>query len=243
MPPPPYSFPVMASAAPVVGAMVMWAITHSVYLLAFAFLGPAIALGSVLDARWKGARTMRREKSRFTAELAAARSAIDTAHTFERAALRDVAPSPSRVLALAQSDPERWRRGLEAHVQVSIGTGSVPSSLVPDASGSEGFQEVNAALRELRENAVLLENAPVIVDARERHRCVRPGAVAVAVARGIVLQLANTLSPAADPGVVHHPLRVAGRPAASQRPTCGRGPRTAGCSFLTFRRRRVHRES
>ena len=97
-----------------------------------------------------------------------------------------------------------WRRaipsggavGLEAHVQVSIGTGSIPSSLVPDASGSEGFQEVNAALRELRENAVLLENAPVIVDAREGIGVCGPGAVAVAVARGIVLQLANTLSPA-----------------------------------------------
>jgi DNA segregation ATPase FtsK/SpoIIIE, S-DNA-T family len=198
VPPPPYSFPVMASAAPVIGSMVMWAVTHSAYLLAFAFLGPAIALGSLLDARWKGARTMRREKSRFAAEVTAARSAIDRAHSLERAALQEVAPSPSRVLASSQSDPERWRHGLETQVHVSIGTGSIASTLVPrsDARESDAAQDVNTALRELRETAVLVDNAPVIVDARLGIGVCGPGAVAVAVARGIVLQLANALSPA-----------------------------------------------
>jgi S-DNA-T family DNA segregation ATPase FtsK/SpoIIIE len=200
VPPPAYSFPVMASAAPVVGSIVMWAVTHSVYLLAFAFLGPAIALGSLLDARWKGARTTRREKSRFAAELAAARSAIDAAHALERSALQQVAPSPSRVLASSRSDPERWRRGLETPVPVSIGTGSIASTLVPrsDASGSDRDipHDVSTALRELREKAVLLENAPVIVDARLGIGVCGPSAVTVAVARGIIIQLANALSPA-----------------------------------------------
>ena len=200
VPPPPYSFPVLASAAPVVGSMVMWAVTHSVYLLAFAFLGPAIAFGSLLDAKWKGARTMRREKSRFAADVAATRLAIDAAHRRERATLQESAPSPSRVLASPQSDPERWRQDLGAELHVSIGSGSIRSSLdpgpEPPASGRDRIEEADTAVRMLREEAVLLENAPVIVDARDGIGVCGPGAVAMAVARGIILQLANVLSPA-----------------------------------------------
>ncbi|MEO7006099.1 MAG: FtsK/SpoIIIE domain-containing protein [Terrimesophilobacter sp.] len=197
--PPPYSFPILASAAPVVGSIVMWAVTHSVYLLAFAFLGPAIALGSLLDAKWKGAGAMRQEKSRFAVEVATTRLAIDDAHRRERATLQQRTPSPSRVLASPQSDPERWRQNPDAALHVSIGSGSIRSSLDPGpepASGRDRMPDAGTVVRRLWEDAVLLDNAPVVVDARDGIGVCGPSVVAMAVARGIIIQLANILSPA-----------------------------------------------
>ncbi|GAB3032168.1 hypothetical protein GCM10027052_06270 [Parafrigoribacterium mesophilum] len=180
--------------------MVMWAVTHSIYLLAFAALGPVIALGSFLDAKWKGATAVRRGNSRFAAELRAARLAIGEAHRLERDTLQKTAPSPSRVLGSPPSDPERWRCGFDAEVPITIGSGPIPSTLVldpPAGSGADISQEAATALRQLRQSAALLQDAPVIVDARLGIGICGPGVVAAAVARGILVQLADALSPSA----------------------------------------------
>ncbi len=53
-------FPLLASLAPVVGSVVIWAVTSSPFALVFAFLGPVIAVAGMADARLQARRTVRR---------------------------------------------------------------------------------------------------------------------------------------------------------------------------------------
>jgi S-DNA-T family DNA segregation ATPase FtsK/SpoIIIE len=52
-------FPLVASIVPVIGAVVMWRLTGSIFMLWFAALGPFMAIGSMLDSA-RGARRDRR---------------------------------------------------------------------------------------------------------------------------------------------------------------------------------------
>ncbi|HEY9477664.1 MAG TPA: hypothetical protein VIQ26_04475, partial [Microbacteriaceae bacterium] len=194
--PPPYSFPVLASIAPVLGSLVMWAVTRSPYLLAFAVLGPIVALGSVLDARWKAARLTRAEMSRFTAEARAALEAIQAAHALERSALDQSFPAASRILDSAEHDPERWRADLAGALPVTLGRGPLGSALTVNGDPPARGGAAADTLRRLRLTAQLLEDAPITADARLGIGVCGPRALAVAVARAIAVQLANTLSPA-----------------------------------------------
>ena len=51
-------FPWLAAAVPLLGGVVLWAVTGSAYSLLFALLGPVIAVASMLDS----ARGSRREQ-------------------------------------------------------------------------------------------------------------------------------------------------------------------------------------
>ena len=47
----PHSFPVIAVLAPVIGSLLIWALTRSPFALVFALLGPLVAIASVADTR------------------------------------------------------------------------------------------------------------------------------------------------------------------------------------------------
>lgn len=174
----------------------MWAVTRSPYLLAFAFLGPVVALGSLLDARWKAARSGRRETVRFAVELTAVAAAIESGHALERAEREAAVPSAARILASHERDPERWRRGLGAELAITLGRGTAASTLTLSGDTPRRPGDPTDALADLRESAAVLEDAPVVVDARLGIGVCGPLPLALAVARGIALQLANALSPA-----------------------------------------------
>ena len=103
--PPPFRFPVVACVAPVVVAVVLWAVTNSPYTLLFAVLGPVTALASVADARLGSRRARRRDRARFDRDAHAAAAAIDAAHAEERAALAERTPSAASILAATGVDP------------------------------------------------------------------------------------------------------------------------------------------
>jgi S-DNA-T family DNA segregation ATPase FtsK/SpoIIIE len=176
---------VLASAAPLVVAVVLWLITGSPYTLLFAVLGPVTAVASFADSRLGARRSRRREITRFAAEVSAAHDAIDAAHSEERAALTEQAPLARELFARSGADPWRWTcSGPE--VAVALGSGSVPSTV---RLAGEAADDLAAA-------AGLLRDAPVVVDAALGIGVCGPEALALAVARALVVQVAWSLSPA-----------------------------------------------
>ncbi|MCW4386692.1 FtsK/SpoIIIE domain-containing protein [Salinibacterium sp. SYSU T00001] len=221
-PPPPYSFPLLATLAPVVAALGMWVVTRSPFALLFAFLGPLIALGSLVDARLQGRRRSRREHERFRADVAATRGRIEREHDRLREALWRAARAPSRLIPVALHDAERWRyQG--GPLPLVLGVGERPSEVrlsgasehetewadgvPPGLSRALGRgarrrgrkdragEPVGRVLLELREEAALLTGAPVTVDARLGVGVCGARVAAFALARSLVLQLADALPP------------------------------------------------
>ncbi|MGO2097668.1 MAG: hypothetical protein ACTH2J_10860, partial [Candidatus Microbacterium stercoravium] len=100
-------FPLVASIVPVIGAVVMWQVTGSVFMLWFAALGPFMAVASLVD----GARGARRERRIAEREHAVAcervRQAVETRHAEERELRRATTPDAARAAA---HDGWLWRR-------------------------------------------------------------------------------------------------------------------------------------
>ena len=183
-------FPLLASLVPVVGAVVMWQVTGSVFMLWFAALGPFMAVASIFDT----ARQAKRERRRAERELHEAcehtRGDVARRHDEERTLRRAAAPDVARA---AGEDGWTWRR----QGALVVGSGVAPSIVrVTGGSGDEA--------EALRADAQGLEDAPVTVD-WEAGVCVRGDAVAgAAVVRALALQL-----------VMRHPpqaLRLIARP-------------------------------
>lgn len=185
--PPPFTFPVVGTVAPVLVAIGLFAVTRSPVTLVFAALGPVIALGALTDSRWSAARAHRRSEARFARELSAARDAVDAAHREELAVLRERYPSAAQLLA---GDGQRGRWRLDGDPAIAVGTGEIPSRLA-QAFGAEP----SGALADLATGAAVLADAPVVVDPRDGIAVVGPSPLAAAVARGIVLRLAWLLPP------------------------------------------------
>lgn len=214
-----HPFPLLASLAPVVGSLVIWAITSSPFALVFAFLGPVIAIASMADARLQGRRSLRRERVRFERDATRLGDSIERWHDRERARRTAAAPGALAVLDRPVRDPERWRATLTEELPVTIGRGEVESALCLD-----GSSELEP-LAMLVTTASVLRDGPVVVDARLGIGICGDVVLATAVARGILLQLAVALAPetatfAAGPhfagllGVLPHRVAIDDAPAA-----------------------------
>ncbi|MHB1171947.1 MAG: FtsK/SpoIIIE domain-containing protein [Lacisediminihabitans sp.] len=197
----PHSFPLVATVAPVIGSVALWALTQSPFAIIFALLGPIVAVASLADTVLQGRRSSRRERTRFTADVAAARAAIVRAHEREVTELARAHQSARQLIAAPPRDPERWRGDVGSPLLVALGTGAVKSSLSldgdPAVASSGRDTQLDELYEQLRSEASVLRGAPVVVDARLGIGVCGPSALATACARGIVVQLANALSPAA----------------------------------------------
>lgn len=198
-PPRPYGFPVVASLAPVIVATLIWVVTSSSFALVFALLGPLVAIASVLDARIQGRRWGRRERARFAREVTATRTAIDCLHERERARLARASPGTGDIRDSTPRDPERWRRSASEGVPVRLGLGSSPSGVRLDGLPSArpaSLDPVAEEFEQLRDYSATVTGVPIVVDARLGLGICGPPSLALAVARGVVIQIANELSPA-----------------------------------------------
>lgn len=189
----------VATTAPIVGSLALWAVTHSPYVLVFALLGPLVAVASLGDSAIQGRRALRRGRRRFAADVAAAHEAIERGHTAERARLTAVHRDLRSLMSAPRRDPERWRGGMDHELPVVVGVGQLVSTLVlEDADTPAGISqpdEFAARLDSLQASAAILRAAPVVVDARLGIGVCGTPVLATAVARGIILQLATALSP------------------------------------------------
>ena len=194
----PHGFPIVAVLAPVIGSLLIWALTRSPFALVFALLGPLVAIASVADARLQSRRTGRRESARFDSEVASTRVAIERRHAQEREQLLRAVPSATGLISRAAHDPERWRIAATAGVPVRLGLGSLPSSVRFDGSPAltvDGDNPVQVAIEQLQDLASTVDGVPIVVDARLGIGVCGPAALAQAVARGILLQVGDRLSP------------------------------------------------
>jgi S-DNA-T family DNA segregation ATPase FtsK/SpoIIIE len=200
------SIPLIASVVPVVGAVVMWAVTGSTMALWFAALGPLIAGATTLDTM----RFSRRQRRLDAVEAATARAATARAvterHVAERARLHARHPDVAGLLGAGlpgmdgvagDPDPDStasaggddiWRMPDRA-LRIVVGHGDVPSAL--RVVGGEGDPE--AAV--LRARAETLEDAPVTIPSHVGIAVAGPAALAAAVVRALVLQLCLAAPP------------------------------------------------
>ncbi|MET0990775.1 MAG: FtsK/SpoIIIE domain-containing protein [Lacisediminihabitans sp.] len=224
-PPPRHPFPLLASLAPVVGSVLIWAITSSPFALVFALLGPVIAVAGFADARVQARRAARHERDRFAADLADLHETVRREHDRERERLRLRSPGSIALLGSSERDPERWHGALDRELPVVLGYGEIASGLVLDGDPMRDHDELVA----LRERAARLDGAPVVVDARLGIGVCGAPELASAVARGLTLQLANALPPettglalaAAEPWSAALPHRAGSHPAGDQGNTFG----------------------
>lgn len=179
-------FPWLAAVAPVAGAAVLWSVTGSVLSLAFAALGPLVAVASMLDARRQGRRARRRGAAERTTRLAELRASIADRHDAERAAAwrrvvtaRDIVDGPR---------PFDWSGG--ASVPIVLGRGAAASAVRVDG------MPVDEADRGVLELAARLDDAPVLAELGRGIGVVGTGPLAAALARALVVQVAYRRHPA-----------------------------------------------
>ncbi len=181
---------------PVVASVVIWLVTGSVFALVFAGLGPIAAVASWVDARFGGRRRRRRESRRFADELAAARGELAATHRREVSALEAATPRASTIVDRLGSDPSRWAAGAHDRLPVAVGRGALPSTTPVPALPEIADDSIAAQLHALAADAMVLESAPIAVDARLGIGVCGPTALARAAARAIAVQVAWCLSPA-----------------------------------------------
>jgi S-DNA-T family DNA segregation ATPase FtsK/SpoIIIE len=197
-PAPPYSFPLIATLAPVVVSLALWAVTQSVFALIFAALAPAVAVASLVDARIQGRRRRRRDAAAFAAEVEAFAAEIREAHDRERRRHEAAAPAAARLIDGGVPNAELWRATPADPVRVRLGLGRVTSEVEIDGAARHRAVPGNddeARLRRLIDEASILGEAPVVVDARHGVGIFGSTVAARSAARGVITQVAAALSP------------------------------------------------
>ncbi|WP_167047440.1 FtsK/SpoIIIE domain-containing protein [Salinibacterium sp. ZJ454] len=199
-------FPVLATVAPVLVSLGIWAVTETPFALLFAMLGPVVAVASLGDGAVQSRRHRRTERRRFDDDCHRTADAIGVEHDRERAALQRRHLGLAGALACPARDPTRWVAVPGEAVAVVLGLGVQPSALRVDRAPTVSDETVARALRLLQEQALWLDDAPVVVDARAGIGVVGPPGIAHPIARSLAVQLAHALPPAAvhwryDPAV------------------------------------------
>lgn len=197
--PEPASFPLLASLAPVLGAIAMWLLLQTPTVLVLALLGPVIALASLGDGRRVRRARARREAARWRAEVADVAERIDRAVAERRRELEVAHPDARRIAARPPHDPHRWRRERGAPLDIVLGVGALPSGIVVEgvvpatdpAALRVGAAEEAARLR----SAASVVEGPVTVDAREGIGFVGPPVIAIALARAALVQVLDAVAP------------------------------------------------
>ncbi len=195
-PAPPYRFPVVASLAPVVVSVAVWMITGSVFALLFAALGPVTAVASFVDSRLAGRRARRRERTRFKAEMTAAWAALAAQQASELAELNEVTPDAAAIASRRGADHGRWSVSGSSPARVTVGRGVVASGNRLDRPArAASAHDDETAIDKLVAASGVLNDAPIVVDARLGLGVFGPPTLRDALARGLALQLAWALSP------------------------------------------------
>ncbi len=180
----------MAAIVPVVGAVVLWQLTGSVFALWFAALGPLMAAASLLDGL-RSTRRARRAAARDTA-TALDRAADTLRRRHDRECRRRWAQHPDAA-RLAGTGDDVWRTVPGRAEVIVVGRGADASGVT--VTGGDDSPRV----RELRRRAAHLDDAPVTVPLTAGIAVVGPAMPARAIVRALALQVCL----AHPPGTVH----------------------------------------
>lgn len=178
--------PLLTAVVPVVGAVILWAVTGSAYALLFAALGPLIAVASVVDAARSSRRSARKDAAVVARQLVQATEEVTRRHDAEREERWARHPDVARFLARPESI---WRAVPEREAALVVGSGEDASAL--RITGGEG----DADALSLRRRAARLDDVPVLVPITTGVAVVGPPSLAAAVARALALQVLLCLPP------------------------------------------------
>ena len=194
--------PVIALFAPLLLGAVMYAVTRSVLTLVFVGLSPLLMLGTFVDARRATRRTSRAEAAVFAEAMSATDEQLTSLREVERQARLAETPSTSDVAAaVAGLTPLLWSRRQDApgFLSLRLGTGTQASrTTVRLPSSNSTTREHWASVQDLAARHATVDDVPVVVDLQDTGALGVAGRseVALAVARGLVLQLTGLHSPA-----------------------------------------------
>ena len=177
--------PVIATIAPVIGALVLWSITGSAVVLAFAALGPIVAIATMLDARRQARRRRRLAAAERARRHETLRGEIDERQSLERQTAWRRFPSP-RAIVEGGVAPD-WRDA--AVGPVVLGRGDAVSAVRLDGTP---FDDAD---HELLASAARLGDAPVVADPATGIGFVGALPLARAAARSALVQIANRAVP------------------------------------------------
>jgi len=183
--PTPPGFPFIAAIAPVVGAVVLWTITGSVISLAFAVLGPVLAIATVLDGRRQARRAVRRASVDRESAFARLRTEVGLRHEIELEAAWRRHPSAGRIVEAG--DAPEWRS--DEIGPIVLGAATVESTLRVEGTPADELDR--AAL----DHARRLERAPVVVELSGGVGFAGPIPLVRAASRSAVLQCARVARP------------------------------------------------
>lgn len=178
-------FPIMAAVVPVLGAVVMWALTRSPYALWFAFLGPLLAGASLLDGRRAARRRRRRAAAEQEAGVDGASRQIARRHARARAQAWRRTPG---VAGYLRRPDDIWRSVSGRGDVIVVGAGDAVGSLQVTGGTPDVAAQVTASARRLRD-------MPVTVPRDAGIAVIGPDTVADAVARALVLQVCLAHAP------------------------------------------------
>ena len=147
--------PLVASLAPIVIGMVLYAFTRSVIFLLFTLLSPVLLLSGWLTERRQGKRSYRQQLADHRRDLAQAERTVTEAARWERRMRRHDAPDPAEVLVTALGPRRRlWerRRWDSDRLLLRLGTARLRSSI-----------ELTGGSRRDRPEPPMLDDVPVTV--------------------------------------------------------------------------------
>jgi S-DNA-T family DNA segregation ATPase FtsK/SpoIIIE len=189
---------VLATIAPIVASIALFLLTGSSFALIFAALGPIIAVAAAADSWLQRRRALRRESARFEADARSTIDHLERVHDAERAELLRGLPSIDLLASDLERSPTRWRSTLSDELILRVGTTTLASSVryAATEAADSAQQGIAERIEELRQRAASLTDAPIALELSGGVGIAGPRAVALAVARAIVLQLAHAVTPA-----------------------------------------------
>lgn len=194
-PPPRAGFPLVATLAPVLVSVGIWAFTGSLYSLLFAALGPVVAIGGLFDGRRQRRRTALRDTGRTLAAFAQLSVRVDALHRRELLRRELLAPAPLAAVTVAA---ERWAASAGERPQ-AVRIGRVDDDAIVVFGEQRVDPEAALAIRDAASAilgaAAFLRGAIGLADARDGIGIVAPAVLGAAVARSIAFQLVAACSP------------------------------------------------
>ncbi|NYI40604.1 FtsK/SpoIIIE domain-containing protein [Demequina lutea] len=199
--PTPRPFPRTALLAPVMLGFAMYLMTGRMLSLVFVAMSPLMMVGGFLDNRHHQRKEAHARAHDFEAALALSERRLDEAHQREREIRLARSPSVADVCgAVRSATPPLWTHRAEhdGFLEVRVGLGAVPSSLVLEAPApSNAVEGTWERVAHLRDRYSSIGRVPVVVSLRSAGGLGIAGAAptARAMARAAVIQVAGLHSP------------------------------------------------
>ncbi|WP_430593400.1 FtsK/SpoIIIE domain-containing protein [Humidisolicoccus flavus] len=199
------SFPLLASVAPVFGALALWAITSSPTVLIFAALGPVIAIAGLGDGAISRRRHRVHEQRRVASQFTSLEQEVTRLHALEREQLLTRYPDARALLHRPDNDPSRWQSEAPGTVPVRVGLGVARSALRVQPYAHTVDRVTRDLGDALVQQATRLSGQPVVLDAAQGIGIVAPVQIGAAILRAVLLSVLGTLSPASVRVIVEGP--------------------------------------